>query len=167
MFLFAIEFLVVPIVALLFAVDLWAVGPKLFVLLALGNIGLASFGTLFGAMTARTSARELVLSTVLFPAAPALVAGVAGTRLIITAALASNPVTWNELADYMLLIGVFDAIGLLGGAGLFGLLIEDSRAERPRRNYAWEMGSMRSIPLRETTTRSLCHCGSSPRGVRR
>lgn len=53
----AVEALVVPTVALLFHIDVVPYLPKLLPLLLLGTLGIAATGTLFGAMTVRTSAR--------------------------------------------------------------------------------------------------------------
>src|SRR5262249_1943554 len=86
-FLFAIELIVVPLVCLMFHVDLPDVALPLGVVLVLGTIGVSAMGTLFGAMTVRTRARDLVLASVLFPLlSPALVSSVAATREIIGAA---------------------------------------------------------------------------------
>ncbi|HET9931494.1 MAG TPA: heme exporter protein CcmB, partial [Polyangiaceae bacterium] len=66
-FLIAISALVIPISALLFSLDLTEVGLGL-VCIALAAVpGLAASGTLFGAMTVRTQARDLLLAVVLFP----------------------------------------------------------------------------------------------------
>ncbi|MBM4359915.1 MAG: heme exporter protein CcmB, partial [Deltaproteobacteria bacterium] len=81
-FTLAIELLVVPATALLFDLSLvrdgLGVGLAAFCLVA--TPGIAAAGTLFGAMTVRTAARDLVLAVVLFPLlAPTLLAAVAGT----------------------------------------------------------------------------------------
>src|SRR5688572_4233084 len=50
-------------------------------LVAMGTAALSFIGTLFGVMTVRTRARDLILAIVLFPLlSPVLVCGVAGTR---------------------------------------------------------------------------------------
>ncbi|HEY1955315.1 MAG TPA: heme exporter protein CcmB [Polyangiaceae bacterium] len=120
LFLIVVEIVVVPVVALVFHVELGdVIGPLSLVLLA-GTVGVAATGTLFGAMTVRTRARDLMLAVVLFPLlAPALLAGVSATREILVGAELS------ELRDYFLLFGVFDFIAVVGGLGLFGALIED------------------------------------------
>jgi heme exporter protein B len=118
-FLLAIALLVIPISALLFALDLTEVGLGL-LCIALATVpGLAASGTLFGAMTVRTQARDLLLAVVLFPLlTPTLLCAVAATReLFGGAALA-------ELGDYFRLLGVFDVVFISGGLGLFGSLIE-------------------------------------------
>jgi heme exporter protein B len=118
-FLLAIELVVVPIVALLLHLDLDVVGPTLSVLLLLATIGVSASGTLFGAMTVRTRARELILAVVLFPLlSPTLVVGVAATRELVSGA------PFSELLDYMRLLALFDAVFLLGGAAVFGSVIE-------------------------------------------
>ena len=85
----------------------------------LATPGIAAAGTLFGAMTARTGARDLVLASVLFPLlAPTLLAAVAGTREL----LGGAPI--EQLVDYLKLMGVFAVVFTAGGLGMFGALIE-------------------------------------------
>lgn len=119
-FLLAVEALVVPVSAVLFSIDLSLSGAGLFSIALCATPGIAATGTLFGAMTARTRARELVLAVVLFPLlAPCLITAVVATRELLDGA------RLGELVDYLLLIGVFDVAFVAGGLGLFGALIED------------------------------------------
>jgi heme exporter protein B len=125
-FLVAVETAVVPLVALFFHVDLPAVFGPLAVVLLLGTVGVAATGTLFGAMTVRTRARELLLASVLFPLlAPAFLSSVAATREILYAAVSGQAVEMGEVSDYLLLLGVFDAVAIAGGMAMFGALLED------------------------------------------
>jgi heme exporter protein B len=118
-FIFAVELIVVPVTALLFAVDLVQVGPGLALFCLAATPGIASVGTLFGVMTVRTRARDLVLASVLFPLlAPSLLAAVAGTRELFGGA------PFRELVDYAELMGIFAFVFTAGGLGLFELLIE-------------------------------------------
>lgn len=118
-FLLAVEALVIPVTALLFAVDLPRFWPGLLLIVGLATPGLAASGTLFGAMTVRTRARDLVLASVLFPLlTPTLLAAVAGTRELFAGASIA------ELSDYVLLMGAFDGLFVLGGLGLFGILMD-------------------------------------------
>ena len=118
-FITAIEAVVVPMAALLFDVSLLDLGPGLGLLCLCATPGIAATGTLFGAMTVRTQARDLVLATVLFPLlAPTLLAAVAGTRELFAGASIA------EIGDYFGLIGVFGALFTVGGLGLFDTLIE-------------------------------------------
>lgn len=119
-FLALVEAFVVPAVALFFSIDLTAIGLPLALICAAAMPGIAASGTLFGAMTARTRARDLMLASVLFPFwTPSLIASVVATRELVGGAKLS------ELGDYFGLLGVFGVVFVAGGLGLFGLLIED------------------------------------------
>ena len=126
LFLLAVEAVVFPIVALLFHIDLLDALPATASILLLGTLGVSATGTLFGAMTVRTRARDLVLATVLFPLlSPTLLSGVSASKEIFSALAAGHPITFTELRDYYLLLGVFDAVAVLGGVALFGALVDD------------------------------------------
>jgi heme exporter protein B len=89
-------------------------------MLVMGTLALALIGTLFGAMTVRTRARDLVLAIVLFPLlSPVLVCGVVGTRK----AFEVQPLDVYE--GFIGLMGVFVFVGLAAGVGLFGALVDD------------------------------------------
>ncbi|MFO0679638.1 MAG: heme exporter protein CcmB [Polyangiaceae bacterium] len=119
-FVSVVEVLVVPVVALVFHVDVQPMLGPLALLLALGTIGVSAMGTLFGAMTVRTRARDLVLATVLFPLlSPMLLSGVAATRELFGGARLA------DVSDYVLLLAVFDVVAVAGGIGLFGALVDD------------------------------------------
>jgi heme exporter protein B len=125
-FVLAVEVVVVPIVALLFHVDLPVVVGPLSLVMVCGTVGVAATGTLFGAMTVRTRARELLLATVLFPLiSPALLSAVAATREIFYASASGQAVDLGEVSDWLLLLGIFDAIAIAGGLSMFGTLLED------------------------------------------
>lgn len=118
-FLLVITLLVIPITALLFALDLTRVGVGLFAIALAATPGLAASGTLFGGMTVRTQARDLMLAVVLFPLlTPTLLCAVAATRELL------NGAALGELFDYFQLLAVFDLVFIAGGLGLFGSLIE-------------------------------------------
>ncbi len=120
LFVLAIEAVVVPLVGLMFHVELPEVLPRLLPVLLLGTVGIASTGTLFGAMTVCTRARDLVLASVLFPLlSPTLVTGVSATREIFAG------YGWAEIRPHLLLLGVFDVVSLAGGLTLFGALVDD------------------------------------------
>ena len=120
LFVSAVECVVVPIVALMFHVDLLAIIGRLAAILAAGTIGIAAMGTLFGAMTARTRARDLVLASVLFPLlSPTLLLSVTATKELLGGA------DLMELRSYLGLIGIFDFLAVMGGVTLFGALLDD------------------------------------------
>lgn len=88
--------------------------------LVLGTTGLSLIGTLFGVMTVRTRARDLVLAIVLFPLlSPILVCGVAGTRN----AFETQP--FDDYSGFLGLMGMFVFVGLTMGIALFGALIDE------------------------------------------
>ncbi len=118
-FLALVELIVFPTVAVLFGIDLLQMGPGLAVIAMFATPGIAATGTLFGAMTVRTSARELILATVLFPLLlPTLLSATAATRELFSGA------PLKELHDYLLIMAVFDVVFTVAGLGLFGELIE-------------------------------------------
>ncbi len=89
-------------------------------LVILGTAALALIGTLFGAMTVRTRARDLVLAVVLFPLlSPVLVCGVAGTR----SAFEAQP--FDDYRGFLALMGLFVFVALTLGASLFSPLVDD------------------------------------------
>ncbi len=101
-FVLAVEIVVLPLVALFFHVDLPPVFGPLAVVLLLGTVGVVATGTLFGAMTVRTRARELLLATVLFPLiSPALLSSVSATRDIFYASASGLPVDMSEVRDWL------------------------------------------------------------------
>lgn len=119
-FLLTVQLLVVPTVGLLFHLDLADKALGLGALCILGAIGAAGIGTLFGVMTVRTRARDLLLSVILLPLlAPVLVTGIAGTTEVLRGA------RLGELTDYFLLMLTFDALSVGGGLALFGFLVDD------------------------------------------
>jgi heme exporter protein B len=117
-FLLAVLAVVLPVSLVLFSLDGSYVGP-LMVIAAFATPGVAASGTLFGAMTVRTGARDLMLAVVLFPLlAPTLLAAVAATRAL----FGGTP--FAELGDYLKLMAVFDVVFTAGGLSMFGTLVE-------------------------------------------
>ncbi len=89
-------------------------------LLVMGTASLSFVGTLFGAMTVRTRARDLVLAIVLFPLlSPVLICGVVGTRK----AFEIQP--FDSYSGFLGLMAMSMAITLALGIGLFGPLVDD------------------------------------------
>jgi heme exporter protein B len=118
-FLAVVELVVVPLSAVFFTLDFGEVGPGLFLIGLAATPGLAASGTLFGAMTVRTRARDLLLALVLFPLlVPTLLAAVAATRELL------GGTDLGELFDYFELMLIFDVTFVAGGLALFGTLTE-------------------------------------------
>jgi heme exporter protein B len=89
-------------------------------LMVMGTAALALIGTLFGVLTVRTRARDLVLAIVLFPLlSPVLVCGVAGTRN----AFETQP--FSDYGGFLALMALFVFVGLAMGIALFGPLVDE------------------------------------------
>ena len=117
-FLLAVLAVVLPLSLVLSSIDARMMGPLVLIALV-ATPGIAASGTLFGAMTVRTGARDLLLAVVLFPLlAPTLLAAVAATRELF------NHASLSELTDYLQIMGVFDVVFVAGGLSMFGTLVE-------------------------------------------
>jgi heme exporter protein B len=118
-FLLAVEAVVVPAAIVLFNIDVGKYGLGLLAIVLAATPGIAAAGALFGVMTVRTRARDLVLAIVLFPLlAPMLLAAVGATRDL----LDGQPLA--VLAGYFKVMAVFDVAFLAGGLSLFGPLAD-------------------------------------------
>jgi heme exporter protein B len=109
-----------PVVGILYGIDLAPAWPALAATLALGAIGLAAVGTFYAGVTVRMQAREVMLPLLMLPVvAPLLLATVKAT----TAALAGNPL--GDLAAWLQLLLVFDVVMVVAGAMTYGHLLEE------------------------------------------
>jgi heme exporter protein B len=125
-FVTAVELVLVPLVALLFHVDLPAVALPLALVMVFGTIGVAATGTLFGAMTVRTRARELLLASVLFPLlSPVLMSSVVATREVFYAAVSGQRVDFVEVSGSLVLLAIYNVVSIAGAVAMFGALLED------------------------------------------
>jgi len=112
--------LLLPVVAILYAVPIGAAWLPLVAALLLGAIGFAAVGTAYAGLTVKLRAREVMLPLLMLPIlAPLLLAGVRATA----AALGGDPL--GELASWLQLLVAFDVIMLVVGAGTYGFLLED------------------------------------------
>jgi heme exporter protein B len=94
--------------------------PAFLALLVMGTAGLAFVGTLFGALTVRTRARDLVVAIVMFPLlSPVLVCGVVGTRM----AFELQP--FESYSGFLGGMAAAVVITMLLCIGLFGPLVDD------------------------------------------
>lgn len=116
----SINFALLVLVAVLFRVDLGPRFVQLTLVLFMGTLGFVALGTLFGAMSVRTRARELLLSVVLLPlASPGLLAGVVASRQLIGSA------PFEEIAIWYRLLAAYDLVALTMGTALFEPLMRD------------------------------------------
>jgi heme exporter protein B len=120
LFLGGVEVVVIPLAVLFFSIDFFRVLGGI-TLVALGlTPGLAALGTLFGALTVKTRARDLALAIVIFPLmGPALLTAIAATRSLLAAP------SHTDLSPYLILLFIFDAVFWAAGLSLFGTLVED------------------------------------------
>jgi heme exporter protein B len=112
--------LLLPVVALLYGIDLAAAWLPLTATLLLGAVGLAAVGTFYAGVTVRMRAREVMLPLLMLPViAPLLLATVKAT----TAALGGDPL--GELGSWLQLLAAFDVVMLVAGAATYGYLLEE------------------------------------------
>ena len=114
-----VEVVLVALFAVFFAIDFTPFLPGLAAVLALGTLGLASVGTLFGAVTAQMRARELLFPVLLLPAVvPVLLASVSATRAV----LAGEPLA--DAAAWLKLLAAADLVYLVVGVLTFEFVLE-------------------------------------------
>jgi heme exporter protein B len=119
-FVLLTECVVAPLVALLLHAPLWDHLGAFAVLVLLGTVGFVAAGTLFGALVARTRARDLLLAVVLYPlVSPAILCGVVATRDLFGGADLVGVLDWVRM------LAIFDLIFLAGGIALLGPLLAD------------------------------------------
>ena len=112
--------LLLPLVAILYGLDLAAGWPALTATLLLGAIGFGAVGTFYAGVTVRMRAREVMLPLLMLPViAPLLLAAVNATA----AALGGDP--FGELPAWLQLLAGFDAVMLVAGAATYGQLLEE------------------------------------------
>jgi heme exporter protein CcmB len=86
MLMFAVEAVVVTLVATMFQASLGRAPWMLLGLVVAGTVGFAAVGTLFAAMLARLRSRDVLLPMLLYPVTiPVVIAGVKGTQAIFAA----------------------------------------------------------------------------------
>jgi heme exporter protein B len=118
-FLLAVEAVVVPTTLVLFNLEPGKVLLGLLAIAAAATPGIAAAGALFGVITVRTRARDLVLAIVLFPLlSPTLLAAVMASRNLFDGA------PLHELSGWFNVMLIFDAAFIGGGLALFGALAD-------------------------------------------
>lgn len=118
-FLVVVEVILLPLVAVLYHVDFGDVLGMLVGILLLATLGIVLAGTLFGAMTVKTSARDLMLSVVLFPLiTPVLLGAVVATREL----LGHNEV---EVIAWIKILVAYDVVVGLAASVMFDPLVSE------------------------------------------
>jgi heme exporter protein B len=112
--------LLLPMVAILYGLDLAVAWPALLATLVLGAIGISAVGTFYAGVTVRMRAREVMLPLLMLPIiAPLLLAAVKATG----AALLGDPL--GDLSAWLQLLAAFDVVMLAAGAVTYGYLLEE------------------------------------------
>ena len=114
-----VETTVLLLFTLFLNVDVAGALPGLLLVLALGTVGIAAVGTLFGAMTAHVRARELLFPVLLLPVlVPVLLAIVRSTEAL----LAGQPL--GTVDHWLKLLVAADVIYVVAGLLTFDVLLE-------------------------------------------
>ena len=114
-----VEAVLLVLFAVFFGLDFTGVLSALSLVLALGTLGLAAVGTLFGAITAQLRARELLFPVLLLPAVvPILLGSVSATQSVIV----GQPLA--EAAAWLKLLAAADLVYLVVGVLTFEFVLE-------------------------------------------
>ena len=115
----AVEIVLLVGAGILYGLDLAGAAGPLALVLALGTVGLAAMGTLYGALTVQLRARELLFPVLLLPAqVPVLLATVSLTQ----AALAGAPLA--AAGPWLTLLAAADCVYLVVGVLTFEFILE-------------------------------------------
>ena len=117
-FMIIVEAITFPAFAVLFNLSLAV--PELVPVVLLGTLGIASVGTVFSAMAVNTRSREVMLPILFLPVVmPVIVAAVEASGVVIRGESSS------DLARWIPLLAVFDAVFLVVGPIAFNMVLEE------------------------------------------
>jgi heme exporter protein CcmB len=120
--MFAVELVLLPLVALFFQMPLDRRPWLVMALLATGTAGYAAIGTLFAAMLARTRTRDVLLPLLLYPmSVPVIIGGVRGS-----AAALADPYVPGVVSLWLPLLICFDAVFAILALWTFGTLMTEA-----------------------------------------
>jgi heme exporter protein B len=115
----AVEIVILGLFGIFYNVDLWDSLAPLAVIIVLGTVGLASVGTLFGAMTSQVRARELLFPLLLLPIqVPVLLGTVKATEAVL------QGLTLAEVGHWLKLLAAADLVYLVVGILTFEFVLE-------------------------------------------
>jgi heme exporter protein B len=108
LFMLLVEAVMLPLVAVLYNVNLLPALGKLAVIIGLSTLGFAAVGTLLSAMAVNTRTREVLLPVLLFPiVVPVVIAAVKSTARTLQGE------SWSQIALWLKLLASFDVIFLV------------------------------------------------------
>jgi heme exporter protein B len=119
-FMVIMEIIIIPLMIILFNLDILHILLPLLLIVLLGTLGFAAVGTLLSAISVNTRAREILLPVLLFPIAiPILLAAVKATGALI------NEGTFASAQSWIRILTGFDIIFLVISSLLFEYVVED------------------------------------------
>lgn len=119
-FMIIMEIIIIPLMIILFNLDILNILLPLALIILLGTLGFAAVGTLLSAISVNTRAREILLPILLFPIAiPVLLAAVKATGSLI------NEGTFASAGSWIKILTGFDIIFLVLSSLLFEYVVED------------------------------------------
>jgi heme exporter protein B len=108
-----LEAVIIPVMAVLFNLDLWDVLAPLALVALLGTVGFSAIGALYGALTMSLRAREVLLPLLVFPiTVPVILGSVQATSQLLAG-------EGTDLVSWISLLGAFDVIFLTAGMLVF------------------------------------------------
>ncbi len=117
-FMVAVEVVLLPVMLVLFNVNVFT--PTVLLFVFLGTVGFAVVGTVFAAMAVNTRAREVLLPVLLLPVmVPVLIAAVKGTANVLDGG------TLREQSDWLRILLAFDVIFLAVAFIMFDYVVEE------------------------------------------
>ena len=115
----AVAIVLLGLFGIFYNVDLWGSLAPLAVVIVLGTVGLASVGTLFGAMVSQVRARELLFPLLLLPVqVPVLLGTVKATEAVL------QGLALSEVAHWLKLLAAADLVYLVVGLLTFEFVLE-------------------------------------------
>ncbi len=108
-----IEAVILPLMAILYNIDLWQSIPALLAIGVLGTLGFSAIGTLYGALTMSLRAREVLLPLLMLPVTvPVLLGAVKATSYVLTGQL-------HALGIWIEVLVAFDVVFITAGLLLY------------------------------------------------
>ena len=120
LFLFLIEMITLPVLVVLFDLNLDGHILQLVTIIFLSTLGFVAVGTLFSAMAVHTKTRELMLPILLFPVMlPVILSAVNSTATILTNG------TWEDLKGWIIILIVFNIVSIIASYLTFDYVVEE------------------------------------------
>jgi len=120
LYLLVVVLWTLPLCGIWFRIDFLACFGELCVAFTLGMLGLSIVGTLFGMIALQTRAGEIMLPLLFLPVSiPLTIAAVQATAQVIEGKRLS------DIADYLILIGIFDVVFFVLVLMVFDYIVEE------------------------------------------